>query len=140
MSKNLEIAEALAEAGYLQGVDIHTAAELLADALEIEDVEAVRAAIRDKAKQENLIKGASALAENDAQAGDKKALKVDQAIIQDAINQEEVDDAIIYQSEYKLAEACERAAESLAAAGLVDPANVDEAAALIEDAWEMDEG
>lgn len=138
MTMTVEMAEILVNAGFLSETDIQTAAALLADALKTEDAEArLAAAISDEADQEQWIAGASAMAEQDAVMGDKKDLEVDRAILQDAINQEQVDERIIRDTEKKITVAYHAAAAALARAGLIDKRQRQEVAGLIADNWDI---
>jgi hypothetical protein len=133
MASTLEVAEALAQANYLPQSAIQVAADMLAKSLTSQEAEESRAAaLRDEAQQEGIITKASAFAEQDARMGNEKDLRVDEAIIQDAINQEQVDEAIIREAEHRISSACEAAADTLASAGLVDTSKVPVVAELIQ--------
>jgi len=136
MHNNLEIAQTLVEAGTLSSANITAAAQVLAEALTAVDaVDARASALTDQAEQENMIAGASEFARQDAAAGDKKDLSIDQAILQDAVNKEEVDESIIKHAEAGISRQCQQAAKALASAGLIDKTNQKYAAELIETAW-----
>ena len=103
MHNNLEIAQALVEAGTLSRANITAAAQVLAEALTAVDaVDARATALADQAEQENMIAGASEYTRQDAAAGDKKDLSIDPAILQDAVNKEEVDESIIKHAESEI--------------------------------------
>ena len=136
MANTIEIAQAIAEAGYLQLAEIEGAATLLANVLVFDDVVQARAAaLSDEADQDRMIKGARAMSVQDASRGDKKGLQVDGAIIQDALNQEQVDESIIYHAEESIAKTCKKAGADLASAGLIEKKNRKVVASLIADLW-----
>jgi len=136
MTTTVEIAEILVNAGFLSEKDIQAAVALLEKTLETGDTEArLAAAIRDEADQENMIAGARDMTEQDAAIGDKKDLKVDRAILQDALNQEQVDESIVRGAEKKITRAYHAAAAALAKAGLIDKRHRQEVAELRADEW-----
>lgn len=136
MAKTIEIAQAIAEAGYLRPVEIENAAVLLANALSSDEpVQARATALSDEADQDRMIKGARAMSVQDAARGDKKGQQIDEAIIQDALNQEQVDESIIYHADESIAKTCKRAAADLASDGLIEKENQEAVASLIADLW-----
>jgi len=138
MPKSAEIAEALADTGYLARSEIEIAAKLLSDRLAVENLEEARvSAIRDEVYQENILAGERAMEEQDALLGDQKGLKVDQAMIQDSINQQQVDDATIKNAEAKILAACDKAAAALAAVGLIMKKSIDDVAMIMAEHLKM---
>ena len=136
MSTMIEVAQALVKAGYLTNADVEAAADVLAETLIATDaVEARATALADQADQENMKAGASEFARQDAAAGNKKDLSIDQAIIQDAINKEQVDQSIIKHAEAEISRQCNQAAKALAAAGLIDKSYLKFAAELVNEVW-----
>lgn len=136
MTTYVEVAEALVTAGYLTDKKIEAAAALMADTLQISDFEAsLEAAIHDETDQERMISGARDMLEQDSETGDKKNLKVDRAILRDAINQEKVDESVARGAEKKIARACHAATVALEKAGLIDKRHRQEVAELIADKW-----
>jgi uncharacterized protein YdaT len=129
MLKSAEIAEALADTGYLARSDIEIAAKLLSDRLAVENLEEARvSAIRDEVYQENILAGERAMEEQDALLGDKKGLKVDQAMIQESLDQQQVDELAIKNAEAKILAAYDKAAAALAAFGLIMKKSIDDVA------------
>ena len=139
MTTYIEVSQALVTAGYLSEADIEAAAEVLEDALIIEEAEdAQEAASQDYSTQEDIVAEVENWASEDAKAGDFAGLEADQEIIQDALAQENVDKDIMATGEVVIAAAYLDAASALLAAELIDEANLQAAAGVISDTWVMD--
>jgi hypothetical protein len=139
MTTYIEVSQALVTAGYLSEADIEAAAEVLEDALIIEEAEdAQDAASQDYSTQEDIVAEVENWASEDAKAGDFAGLEADQEIIQDALAQENVDKDIMATGEAVIAAAYLDAASALLAAELIDEANLQAVAGVISDTWVMD--
>jgi hypothetical protein len=139
MTTYIEVSQALVDAGYLSEADIEAAAEVLEDALIIEEAEdAQDAASQDYSTQEDIVAEVENWASEDAKAGDFAGLEADQEIIQDALAQENVDKDIMATGEAVIAAAYLDAASALLAAELIDEANLQAVAGVISDTWVMD--
>jgi len=139
MTTSSEVSQALVDAGYLSEADIEAAAEVLEDALIIEEAEdAQDAASQDYSTQEDIVAEVENWASEDAKAGDFAGLEADQEIIQDALAQENVDKDIMATGEAVIAAAYLDAASALLAAELIDEANLQAVAGVISDTWVMD--
>ena len=82
-----------------------------------------------------MITGAREYAEHDAAAKDRKDLRIDESILQDAIDKKQVDEAARRHAERELAAASHSAAQGLAHARLIQHAQVKDVAGLIEKTW-----
>ena len=139
MTTYIEVSQALVDAGYLSEADIEAAAEVLEDALIIEEAEdAQDAASQDYSTQEDIVAEVENWASEDAKAGDFAGLEADQETIQDALAQENVDKDIMATGEAVIAAAYLDAASALLAAELIDEANLQAVAGVISDTWVMD--
>jgi hypothetical protein len=139
MTTYIEVSQALVTAGYLSEADIEAAAEVLEDALIIEEAEdAQEAASQDYSTQEDIVAEVENWASEDAKAGDFDGLEADQEIIQDAVAQEDVDKDVMATGEAVIAAAYLDAASALLAAELIDEANLQAVAGVISDTWVMD--
>jgi hypothetical protein len=136
MTTYIEVAQALVSAGYLSEADIEAAAEVLEDDLIIADAEDVQdAASEDYSTQEDIVADVEHWAVEDASSGNDDALESDEAIIEDALDQEGIDKAIMVAAETETAAAYLDAASVLLAAELIDEANQQAVAGLISDTW-----
>jgi hypothetical protein len=135
------IAQALADAGYLSNADLDAAADILADALVVEEAEAIEStALVDKAEQEETILDAEFLADTAVAAADFETEAAAQDVIDDAFVAVVEDKAIIDEAETVIEAAYSDAAAALLAAELIDEANLEAAAGLIAEVWtEYDE-
>jgi hypothetical protein len=139
MTTYIEVSQALVTAGYLSEADIEAAAEVLEDALIIEEAEdAQDAASQDYSTQEDIVAEVENWASEDAKAGDFDGLEADQEIIQDALAQEDVDKEVMATGEAVIAAAYLDAASALLAAELIDEANLQAVAGVISDTWVVD--
>jgi hypothetical protein len=135
-----EVAQALLTAGYLTDADLEAAAVILADALIVETAEEIEAeAMDDYSDQEDLIAEAEVWASEDAVEGDLAIAEVDEEIIVDAVIQQEIDKEVVLEAEAVIAAAYVDAAAALLAAELIDEANAEAVAAVIADAWVVEE-
>jgi hypothetical protein len=140
MATYLEVAQALAEAGYLTEADVEAASTVLADALivaESEDAEA--AAMDDYSVEEDIIAEAEVWESEDAVEGDFSAAEEDEDVIADASAQEELDKETVLASEAIINAAYTDAAAALVAADLIDEANAEAAAAVIANLWVLED-
>lgn len=127
-----ELAQALADAGYVSDADIQAAVDILTDALIIEAAEAVEAeAMDDYNEQEDLIAKAENWVAEDAVAGDVELAEIDTDIIVDAADQAMADRDTVIIAEAVIDAAYEDAAAALLAAEIIDAANVTAVAALL---------
>ena len=132
MPTYFELAQALADAGYVSDADIQAAADILTDALIIEAAEAVEAeAMDDYNDQEDLIAKAENWVAEDAVAGDVELAEIDTDIIVDAADQAMADRNTVIVAEAVIDAAYEDAAAALLAAEIIDAANVTAVAALL---------
>jgi len=136
MTTYSELAQALAEAGYLSDADLEAAAEILADTLVIEEAEEIEAAaLIDKAKQKQTVLDAELLADVAVAAGDAETEAVAQATIDEAFVAVVEDKEIIDEAEAVIAAAYVDAAAALVTAELIDEANAEATAAMLADLW-----
>lgn len=134
MTTYFEMAQALANAGYVSDADIQAAADILADALIIEAAEAVEAAAMDDySEQEDLLAKAENWLAEDAIAGDIELAEIDADIIDDAAEQALFDRDTVITAEAVIDAAYEDAAAALLTAALIDEVNVLAVAALLAD-------
>ena len=132
MPTYFELAQALADAGYVSDADIQAAADILTDALIIEAAEAVEAeAMDDYNDQEDLIAKAENWVAEDAVAGDVELAEIDTDIIVDAADQAMADRNTVIVAEDVIDAAYEDAAAALLAAEIIDAANITAVAALL---------
>ena len=129
-----EVAQALADAGYVSDADIQAAADILADALVVEAAEEVEAeAMDDYNDQEDLIAEAEVWAAEDAVEGDFESVAIDKDIVDDAAEQALADRDTVMAAEIVINAAYTDAAAALLAAALIDEANAEAVAALLAD-------
>lgn len=140
MSTYFELAQALANAGYVSDADIQAAADILMDALIIEAAEEVEAeAMDDYNKQEDLIAKVANWAAEDAAAGDLDSVEVDLDIIEDAAEQAMDDRDTVIIAEAVIDAAYTDAAAALLAAAIIDEVNAEAVALLLADSLADDE-
>lgn len=136
MATYVDIAQALAEAGYLSDADVVAAAAVLEDALIVEQAEdAESAAIADIRVQDAVIARAEDAADYDAALGDDEDESVQEMIIDQAMDAEFEDKNILKNAEAVIDAAYADAANALLAAELIDAANLDNAIVVIRNAW-----
>ena len=136
MTTYIEVAQALVSAGYLSEADIEAAVDVLEDALIIAEAEdAQDAASDDYSVQEDIVAEVENWAVEDAVAGNIDDLEGDEAIIEDALEQEEIDKGLMVEAETVIASAYLDAASALLEAELIDEANQQAVAGLISDTW-----
>jgi len=136
MTTYIEVAQALVSAGYLSEADIEAAVDVLEDALIIAEAEALQeAASEDYSTQEDIVAEVENWAVEDAVAGNIDDLEGDEAIIEDALEQEEIDKGLMVEAETVIASAYLDAASALLEAELIDEANQQAVAGLISDTW-----
>jgi hypothetical protein len=140
MSTHFELAQALANAGYVSDADIQAAADVLTDALIIEAAEEVEAeAMDDYNKQEDLIAKVANWAAEDAAAGDFESVETDLDIIEDAAEQAMDDRDTVIIAEAVIDAAYTDAAAALLAAAIIDELNAEAVALLLADSLADDE-
>lgn len=140
MATYLEVAQALAEAGYLTEADVEAASTVLADALIVaESEEAEAAAMDDYSVEEDIIAEAEVWESEDAVEGDFSAAEEDEDVIADASAQEELDKETVLASEAFINAAYTDATAALVAADLIDEANAEAAAAVIANLWVLED-
>jgi hypothetical protein len=136
MTTYAEVAQALADAGYLTDADREAAVIVLQDALTVDAAEDAEAeAIANELDQMDTIELASELADVDDSAGDYVSEEDDFEIMDEAADQIEADEDIIAEAEAVIDAAYTDAAAALLAAELIDEANAEAVAAAIADAW-----
>ena len=136
MTTYIEVAQALVSAGYLSEADIEAAVDVLEDALIIAEAEALQeAASEDYSTQEDIVAEVENWAVEDAVASNIDDLEGDEAIIEDALEQEEIDKGLMVEAETVIASAYLDAASALLEAELIDEANQQAVAGLISDTW-----
>ena len=132
MPTYFELAQALADAGYVSDADIQAAVDILTDALIIEAAEAVEAeAMDDYSEQEDLIAKAENWVAEDAVAGHVELAEIDTDIIVDAADQAMADRDTVIIAEAVIDAAYEDAAAALLTAEIIDAVNVTAVAALL---------
>ena len=133
-----EVAVALVTAGYLGEADVEIAAASMREALHRAEIagELADRALEDEAHQEEAIASATeAIVEFDEMMEfDYESIERD--IIAEATAREQEDEEVVEEEEEEMVHAYTEAAASLVAAGLIDPANASDAAAVIAEAWE----
>jgi hypothetical protein len=136
MTTYAEVAQALANAGYLTDADLAAAVIVLQDALIVDAAEDAEAgAIVDEMDQMDTIEVAAELADEDDFVGDYGSEEVDLEIMDEAADQIDEDEETIAVAEAIIDAAYTDAAAALLAAELIDEANLEVAAAVIADAW-----
>jgi len=136
MAPIVKISRALVNAGYLDEANVEAAQSILMAALQDEGAVAARQeSLLDEGEQQNMVTRARHAAEGDVIAGDKKELRIDQSIIQDAIGKEQVDESTRLHAEKKIVAACNSAAKSLYHAGLIERTQVKGVTGLIQETW-----
>jgi hypothetical protein len=136
----VELAQALAGAGYISDADIDAAVEILTDALIVEEAEELEAAaLIDKTEQEITVLDAERLADVAVAAGDVDTEAAAQEMIDDAFVAIVEDKAIIDEAEAVIDAAYTEAAASLLAAQLIDEANAEAVAVMLADLWVEEE-
>lgn len=135
MTTTVDVAEALVSEGDLSRENMEAAVALLTEYLSATDQEKLDNVEADSQSQEQTILKAKPYAEQDAARGDPKSLEVDQAIIQDAFNQDEADLAKLQALEARISKQAKRAARAMVSAGLVPKQNQKLVAKLIQQIW-----
>jgi len=113
------IAETLVKEGYLSRENIEPAITILAQFLSAADRDKYREVEADSRFQEQMILKDEPYEEQDVARGDSKSLKVDQAILQDAFNQDEADLARLQALDSKISKQAKKAAKAMVSAGLI---------------------
>ncbi|HET6445489.1 MAG TPA: hypothetical protein VFI27_13015 [candidate division Zixibacteria bacterium] len=140
MTTNLELAQGLAEAGYLSDADLEAAAIILQDALVIEEAEEIEGlALIDKAEQKENVLNAELLADAAVAFQDPEMEAGAQEMIDDAFVAVIEDKMIIEEVEAVIADAYVDAAAALLAAELIDEANAEAVAVMLAEARIADE-
>jgi len=129
------IAEALVKEGYLSQANIEATVALLTQYLSTADRETYRKVEADSRFQEQMILKDGPYVEHDVARGDPKSLKVDQAILQDAFNQDEADLAKLQALEAKISKQAKKAAKAMVSAGLILKQNQKLTIELIYQVW-----
>jgi uncharacterized protein YdaT len=129
------IAEAMLKEGYLSREHIDPAVALLTQYLSAADRENFRKVEADSQSQEQTILKAKPYAQQDAARRDPKSLAVDQAIIQDAFNQDEADLAKLRALQTRIAKQAKKAAKAMVSAGLIPKQNQQLIIKLIQQVW-----
>lgn len=136
MTTYVEVAQALVTAGYLSEADLQAAADVLADALIIEAAEEAQDdSSEDYATQEDIVAEAEVWENEDAATGDYDSVDDDEAVIENALEQGEIDKEIMVEAEAVIDAAYQDAASALLAAELIDKANLAAVAGVISDTW-----
>jgi len=134
MTTYVEVAQALVTAGYVSDADLQAAADVLADALIIEAAEEAQDdASEDYAIQEDIVAEAEVWEREDAVVGDYDSVDDDEAVIEDALEQEEIDKEVVLEAEALIDAACTDAGAALLAAALIDEANLEQVVAVIHE-------
>ena len=127
-----EVAQALVDAGYISDADIQAAADILADVLVVAVAEtAEAAAMDDYSEQEDTIAEAEVWASEDDARGDFDSVDLDEAIIDEAVEQELGDVDTVIEAEAVISDPYADAAAALLAAELIDETNVEAVAAML---------
>lgn len=138
MATFIDVAQALAFAGYLSAADIEAAADVLDDSQIIVAAENAQSfASEDYSKQEDIIAKAENWAHEDALAGDSISVEEDQDIIFGALDQKAADMAVMAGGKVVIDQAYLDAASALLEAALIDKTNLEAAAAIIAKIWTM---
>jgi len=135
MTEIESIAIALVKEGYLSQENIEVATKLLTQYLSAADREKFQKVEADSHSQERMILKARTFAEQDAERGNQKNLEVDQAILQDAINQDEADLARLQALEASIARQTKKAAKAMVSARLIAKQNQKLTVELIQQIW-----
>ncbi len=135
MTKLENITEALVKEGYLSRENIEPAVAILTQYLSATDREKYREAESDSRVQEQMILMDKPYAEQDAARGDPKSLNVDQAILQDAFNQDEADLARLRALEAKISKQAKKAVKAMVSAGLVSKQTQNLTIEMIRQVW-----
>ncbi len=140
MATYVEVTDVLVSEGYLPDADIDAAIVVLTDALVVAEAEEIEAeAIVDIVYQEEVIEGATDLADDAAAVGDFETEALAEDGIEEALDAEDVDAEIIEVAEAVIDAAYVDAAAALVAAALIDEANAEAAAAAIAGVWVMED-
>ena len=135
-----EVAAALLNAGYLTDADVEAATVVLTDALVVDDALGTEdTAITDEEYQEDVIADAEIWSDKDAKDYDLKDVAMEDDVIAVAEDLIEDDEQAIAEAEITIAAAYTDAAAALLAAELIDEANLEAAAAVIADAWVVED-
>ena len=135
-----EVAAALLNAGYLTDADVEAATVVLTDALVVDDALGTEdTAITDEEYQEDVIADAEIWSDEDAKDYDLKDVAMEDDVIAIAEDLIEDDEQAIAEAEITIAAAYTDAAAALLAAELIDEANLEAAAAVIADAWVVED-
>ena len=135
-----EVAAALLNAGYLTDADVEAATVVLTDALVVDDALGTEdTAITDEEYQEDVIADAEIWSDEDAKDYDLKDVAMEDDVIAVAEDLIEDDEQAIAEAEITIAAAYTDAAAALLAAELIDEANLEAAAAVIADAWVVED-
>lgn len=134
MTTYTEVARALIEAGYLSDADLDAAvlvlAHVLKTATKAKKMKAV--ALADEAHQHEMIAQAADLITDDEVIRDYADEGIQIRTIEAAQKQLTADEAVVATAEATIAGMYDDAAAALSRAGLIDAANVDAVAAVIE--------
>lgn len=134
MTTYVEVAQALVTAGYVSDADLQAAADVLADALIIEAAEEAQDdASEDYATQEDIVAEAEVWEREDSVVGDYDSVDDDEAVIEDALEQGEIDKEVVLEAEALIDAACTDAGAALLAAKLIDEANLEPVVAIIHE-------
>lgn len=134
MTTYVEVAQALVTAGYVSDADLQAAADVLADALIIEAAEEAQDdASEDYATQEDIVAEAEVWEREDSVVGDYDSVDDDEAVIEDALEQGEIDKEVVLEAEALIDAACTDAGAALLAAKLIDEANLELVVAIIHE-------
>lgn len=126
--------------GYLGAADVEVAAASMTEALHRAGLagDVADKALEDEARQEETIADATeAIVEFDEMM-EFGYESIERDIIAEATAREQEDEEIVEEEEEEMVHAYTEAAASLVNAGLVDPANASDAAAVIAETWESD--
>lgn len=133
-----EVAEALVAAGYLAEANVEVAEASMTEALHRAGLagDVAARALEDEARQEEAIADATdAIFEFDEMM-EFGYESIERDIIAEAAAREQDDEEIVEEEEEEMVHAYTEAAASLVAAGLIDPSNASDAAAIIAKTWE----
>lgn len=139
MTTYIELAQALASAGYLSEAGIKAAADILTEHLTVEIVGAEDTkefATQDLAYQQQVIDHAEEMAEEDLSMGDIGDRFVQAEVIESAHSLAEKDTELIKRADEELVIAFTNASGALVTARLINEAHLEAAAALLAETWE----
>ena len=140
MTTYAEVAQVLVTAGYLTEADLDAAAVVLANTLLVEDAQREEDdALRDEARQQELIAGLTIEASTDSAIGDYVGHKVAEGEIAKARAEQDQDEAIIENAQAKINFAYNDAAAALLAAELIDEGDLDDVSGAIAELWIVEE-